>query len=72
MQSIILASEERKDLIREMKRERRPSRRLRMHIVVLCAVGRSPTEIARVLFCSRTTVYAISARFIWEKQAAFL
>src|SRR5919199_6273952 len=70
MQSITLASEERKDLIRKMKRERRPSRRLRMHIVLLCAEGRSPTEIARVLFCSRTTVYAVVARFIREERAA--
>jgi transposase len=71
MQSITLASEERKDLIQKMKRERRPSRRLRMHIVLLCAEGRSPTEIARILFCSRTTVYAVVARFIREEQAAF-
>ena len=53
MQSIILAPEERKDLIRKMKRERGPSRRLRMPIVVLCADGPSPTEIARVLFWMR-------------------
>jgi putative transposase len=71
MQSITLASEERKNLIRTMKRERLPSRRLRMHIVLLCADGRSPTEIVRVLFCSRTTVYAVVARFIREEQAAF-
>ncbi len=42
-----------------------------MHIVLLCAEGRSPTEIARVLFCSRTTVYTVVARFIREEQAAF-
>jgi len=42
-----------------------------MHIVLLCADGRSPTEIARVLFCSRTTVYAVVTRFIREEQAAF-
>src|SRR3712207_8541873 len=71
MQSITLASEERKNLIQKMKRERRPSRRLRMHIVLLCAEGRSPTEIAQILFCSRTTVYAVVARFIREEQAAF-
>ena len=41
-----------------------------MHIVLLCAEGRSPTEIARVLFCSRTTVYAVVARFIREERAA--
>jgi putative transposase len=71
MQSITLASEERKNLIRKMKCERRPSRRLRMHIVLLCADGRSPTEIARVLFCSRTTVYAVAARFIREGRTGF-
>ena len=42
-----------------------------MHIVLLCAEGRSPTEIARVLFCSRTTVYAVVSRFVQEEQAAF-
>jgi putative transposase len=71
MQSITLASEERKNLIQKMKRERKPSRRLRMHIVLLAADGRSPTEIGRVLFCSRTTVYAVVARFIREERAAF-
>src|ERR671918_134694 len=71
MQSIASTSSERKDLIREMKRERRPSRRLRMHIVLLASDGRSPTEIARVLFCSRTTVYAVVSRFAGEGQAAF-
>jgi transposase len=71
MQSITLPSEERKDLIKHMKRERRPSRRLRMHIVLLCADGRSPTEIARVLFCSRTTVYVVVARCLRDEQAAF-
>ncbi len=71
MQSITIAPSERKDLIQEMKRERRPSRRLRIHIVLLASDGRSPTEIARVLFCSRTTVYAVVSRFIREKRAAF-
>jgi transposase len=71
MQSIAIAPQERKDLIQQMKRERRPSRRLRMHIVLLRAEGRSPTEISRVLFCSRTTVYAVAFRFVREGQAAF-
>lgn len=71
MQSIAIASSERKDLLRKMKRERRPSRRLRMHIVLLASDGRSPTEIARILFCSRTTVYAVVARFLREKRTAF-
>jgi putative transposase len=42
-----------------------------MHIVLLASDGRSPTEIARVLFCSRTTVYAVVSRFAGEGQAAF-
>jgi len=42
-----------------------------MHIVLLASEGYSPTEISRTLFCSRTTVYAIVRRFIWEGQAAF-
>jgi hypothetical protein len=56
MQSIALLSEERKELIRLMKRESRPSRRLRMHVVLLAADGYSPTHVSRVLFCSCTTV----------------
>lgn len=71
MESITIAPEERKDLILRMKRESRPSRRLRMHIILLASEDRSATEIARTLFCSRTTVYAIVGRFIQEGQAAF-
>jgi putative transposase len=71
MQSIALTPQERKDLICRMKRERRPSRRLRMHIVLLAADGHRPARIARVLYCSRTTVYAIVKRFVRERQAAF-
>ena len=32
---------------------------LAFHILLLCAVGRSPTEIAAFLFCSRSSVYRI-------------
>ncbi len=71
MQSITIATAELEDLIRRMKRESKPSRRLRMHIVLLASDGRSPTEIARNLFCSRATVYAVVGRFIREGQAAF-
>ena len=71
VENITIAPRERKDLIVEMKREAKPSRRLRMHVVLLCAEGLSPTEIARVLFCSRTTVYAVAHRFIREGKAAF-
>ena len=30
---------------------------LALHLLLLCAAGRTPTEIASVLFCSRSTVY---------------
>src|SRR5215813_10949929 len=30
---------------------------LAFHILLLCAAGRNPTEIAAVLFCSRSSVY---------------
>ena len=32
---------------------------LTLHVLLLCAAGRTPTEIAAVLFCSRTSVYRI-------------
>ena len=32
---------------------------LAVHILLLCAAQRSPTEIAAVLFCSRSTVYRV-------------
>lgn len=32
---------------------------LTLHILLLCAAGRTPTEIATFLFCSRTSVYCI-------------
>jgi hypothetical protein len=30
---------------------------LSLHILLLCAAGHTPTEIAAVLFCSRSSVY---------------
>jgi putative transposase len=71
MQSITLIPQQRKDLIVRMKRERKPSRRLRMHIVLLASDGFSATQIAQVLFCSRTTVYAVAHRFAGEGQSTF-
>ena len=32
---------------------------LALHVILLCATGRTPTEIAAVLFCSRSSVYRI-------------
>jgi transposase len=36
---------------------------LGLHILLLCAAQRSPTEIAAVLFCSRSTVYRVVAAY---------
>ena len=72
MTSINLNQQERKDLIRQMKRETRPCRRLRMHIVLLVADDKlKPAQIAAVLYCSRTTVYAVAHRFSQQKGKAF-
>ncbi|MBI2784252.1 MAG: IS630 family transposase [Gammaproteobacteria bacterium] len=32
---------------------------LALHLLLLCAAGRTPSEIAAVLFCSRSTVYRV-------------
>ena len=32
---------------------------LALHVLLLCAIGRTPTEIAAFLFCSRLSVYRI-------------
>src|ERR1700745_3607018 len=46
---------------------------LALHILLLCAAQRSPTEIAAVLFCSRSTVYRVVAAYRagqWDEFAA--
>ena len=46
---------------------------LARHILLLCAAQRTPTEIAAVLFCSRSTVYRVVAAYRagqWEGLAA--
>src|SRR5829696_6065602 len=32
---------------------------LALHLLLLCAAGRTPSEVAAVLFCSRSSVYRI-------------
>jgi transposase len=36
---------------------------LALHVLLLCAAGRTPTEIATFLFCSRSSVYRIVAAY---------
>ena len=40
---------------------------LALHLLLLCAAGRTPSEVANVLFCSRSSVYARLCRFHAER-----
>ena len=44
---------------RAVLRRTRDGYLLAFHILLLCAVGRNPTEIAAFLFCSRSSVSRI-------------
>ena len=45
--------------MRTILRRIRYGYRLAFHVLLLCAAGRHPTEIAAFLFCSRSSVYRI-------------
>jgi putative transposase len=51
-----LPQEEQAQMLAALRRARY-GYRLALHILLLCAAGRHPTEIAVVLFCSRSSVY---------------
>ena len=51
-----LAEEEHAQLLAALRRARY-GYLLALHILLLCAATRTPTEIAAVLFCSRSSVY---------------
>ncbi len=54
------------DLQQQMLAELRQARfgyLLALHILLLCAVGRTPSEIAAFLFCSRSSVYRAVAAY---------
>jgi hypothetical protein len=53
-----IAPEEQAHILTEVRRARYRYV-LALHILLLCAAQRSPTEIAAVLFCSRSTVYRV-------------
>jgi transposase len=53
-----IAPEEQAHILTEVRRARYQYV-LALHILLLCAAQRSPTEIAAVLFCSRSTVYRV-------------
>jgi len=43
--------------LRRELRQARYGHLLAIHILLLCAAGKNPTEIADFLFCSRSSVY---------------
>ena len=45
---------------------------LTLHILLLCAAGRTPTEIAAFLFCSRTSVYRMVKAYHSRRRAPSL
>lgn len=53
-----IAPAEQAHILAEVRRARQ-GEVLAWHILLLCAVQRTPTEIAAVLFCSRSTVYRV-------------
>jgi transposase len=56
---IEIAPEEQARLLAELRRARR-GRWLALHILLLLALHRSPSEMATVLLCARSTVYAVA------------
>jgi hypothetical protein len=60
--TILEISQEQQDaMLRELRRWRY-GLLLNLHILLLAAAGKTPTEIADLLFCSRSSVYrAVSA-----------
>ncbi len=53
-----IAPAEQARMLAEVRRARYGCR-LALHILLLCAAQRTPTEIAAALFCSRSTVYRV-------------
>jgi transposase len=53
-----IAPAEQAQMLAELRRARYGSL-LALHVLLLCATGRTPSEIAAVLFCSRSSVYRV-------------
>src|SRR5438876_813443 len=58
------------DWMRAELRRARHGYVLALHVLLLCAAGRTPTEIATVLFCSRSSVYRIVTAYCAQRLAA--
>lgn len=68
-----IAPEEQARMKAELRRAR-SGYLLTLHVLLLCATGRTPTEIATFLFCSRSSVYRIvrayqAGSLVWEEDA---
>jgi transposase len=66
-----MAPEEQAQLLAEVRRARQGDA-LAWPILLLCAAQQSPTELAAVLFCSRSTVYRVVKAYRtgqWEGRA---
>lgn len=59
---IDMPPEEQAQMLTELRRARY-GYLLALHILLLCAAQKTPTEIAAVLFCSRSTVYRVVAAY---------
>jgi len=59
---IEMPAEEQAEMLRKL-RAARFGYLLALHILLLCAAGHTPTEIATFLFCSRTSVYRAVAAY---------
>ena len=63
-----LPEEEQAQILAALRRARY-GYRLALHILLWCAAGRNPTEIAAVLFCSRSSVYRTVRAYQAEPSA---
>lgn len=57
-----ISADEQAAVLKEL-RAARYGHLLALHVLLLCAQGRTPSEIAACLFCSRTSVYRIVAAY---------
>ncbi len=64
-----IPADEQEQMLREL-RAARYGYLLALHVLLLCAQGRTPSEIAEFLFCSRSSVYrVVAARPSWRAVA---
>src|SRR5256885_9440962 len=60
-------SQEEQDQMLAALRRARYGYLLALHVLLLCAAGRNPTDIAAFLFCSRSSIYRIVRLYRTQK-----